>query len=119
MEDYIISENEAKDIGSIIDETAILFLRHQVQSLTDESRKYSVVGNCLGPEGGFPVIAKFTRTLAANICRQFFFVINTAASARCLIENFQLISCSQRVNVTSHTTTVVVQDGRMIGWLQW
>ena len=66
-------------------------------------------------------MAKITRILAANICRQFFFVINTAASTRCLIENFQLISYSQPVNARHNTTTVVVQDvqnGRTIGWLQ-
>ena len=51
--------------------------------------------------GGFPVMAKITRILAANICGQFFFVINTAASTRCLVQNFQLIFCSQRVNATS------------------
>ena len=51
--------------------------------------------------GGFPVMAKITRILAANICRQFFFVINTAASTRCFVENFQLICYSQRVNGTS------------------
>ena len=45
-------------------------------------------------------MAKITRKLAANICRQFFFVINTAASSRCLVENFQLICHSQRVNAT-------------------
>ena len=37
-------------------------------------------------------MAKITRILAANICRQFFFVINTAGSTRCLVENFQLKS---------------------------
>ena len=46
-------------------------------------------------------MAEITRILAANICRQFFFVINTAASTRCLVENFQLICCSQRINATS------------------
>ena len=46
-------------------------------------------------------MAKITRILAANICRQFFFVINTAASTRCLVEKFQLICYSQRVNATS------------------
>ena len=52
-------------------------------------------------EGGFPVMAKITHILAVNICRQFFFVINTAASTRCLVENFQLICCSQRINARS------------------
>ena len=46
-------------------------------------------------------MAKITRILAANICGQFFFVINTAASTRCLDQNFQLIRYSQRVNATS------------------
>ena len=46
-------------------------------------------------------MAKITLILAANICRQFFFVINNAASTRCLVENFQLICYSQRVNATS------------------
>ena len=52
-------------------------------------------------EGGFPVMAKITRILAANICGQFFFVTSTAVSTRCLVENFQLICYSQRVNATS------------------
>ena len=63
--------------------------------------------------GGFPLMAKITRILAGNICRQFFFVINTAASTHCLVENFQLICYSQQVNATiqrHNTTTVVVQD---------
>ena len=66
-------------------------------------------------------MAKITRILAANICRHFFFVINTAASTRCLVENFQ-ICYSQRVNARHNATTVVVQvdqNGRTIGWLQW
>ena len=46
-------------------------------------------------------MAKITRILAATICRQFFFGINTAVSTRCLVENFQLICYSQRVNATS------------------
>ena len=46
-------------------------------------------------------MAKITCILAANICRQFFFVITAAASARYLVENFQLICYSQRVNATS------------------
>ena len=46
-------------------------------------------------------MAKITDILAANICKQFFSVINTAASTRCLVENFQLICYSQRVNATS------------------
>ena len=50
------------------------------------------------PKSGFPVMIEITRMLAANIRRQFFFVITTTASTRCLVENFQLICCSQRVN---------------------
>ena len=42
-------------------------------------------------------MAEITRILAANILRQFFFVITTAASTRCLVQNFQLIYDSQRV----------------------
>ena len=67
-------------------------------------------------------MAGITRILAAKIRRQFFFVITTAASARCLVQNFQLICYSQRVNARHNTTTVVVQhvqNGRTIGWLQW
>ena len=52
-------------------------------------------------KGGLPVMAEITRILAANIPRQFFFVITTTASTRCLVENFQLICYSQRVNATS------------------
>ena len=52
-------------------------------------------------KGGFPDMAKITRILADNICRQFFFVINTAESTRRLVGNFQLICYSQRVNATS------------------
>ena len=54
-------------------------------------------------------MAEITRILAANIRRQFFFVIVTAASTRCLVQNFQLICYSQRVNARQNTTTVVVQ----------
>ena len=46
-------------------------------------------------------MAEITRILAANIRRQFFFVITTAAFTRCLVKNFQLICYSQRVNATS------------------
>ena len=48
----------------------------------------------IGSKGGFPVMAKVTRILAANIPRQFFFVITTTASTRCLVQNFQLICYS-------------------------
>ena len=46
-------------------------------------------------------MAEITRMLAANICRQFFFVITTVASTRCLVENFELICYSQRVTAMS------------------
>ena len=61
-------------------------------------------------------MAEITRILAANICRQFFFVIIATAS------NVQLICYSQRVNATSQFNDMVVEDvqnGRTIGWLQW
>ena len=68
-------------------------------------------------------MAEVTRILSANIRRQIFFVITTITSTRCLVQKFQLICYSQRVNATRHnTTTVAVQDiqnGRTIGWLQW
>ena len=55
-----------------------------------------------GSEVLVPLIqGKITRILAANICRQFFFVITTTASTRCLVENSQLIYYLQRVNATS------------------
>ena len=65
--------------------------------------------------GEFPVMAKLTRILAANIPRQLFFVIITTASTRCLVQNFRLICYSQRVNATSQYNG----RGRTIGWLQW
>ena len=46
-------------------------------------------------------MAEIIRILAANIRRQFFFVITTTASTRCLVQNFQLICYSQRINATS------------------
>ena len=55
----------------------------------------------LQTKGGFPVMAEITPILTANIRRQFFFVINNAASTRCLVQNFQLICYSQRLNATS------------------
>ena len=45
-------------------------------------------------------MAEITCKFASNTCGQFFFVIVTTASTRCLVENFQLISCSQQVNAT-------------------
>ena len=55
----------------------------------------------LKSKGWFPVMAEITRILAANICRQFFFVITTTESTLCLVQNFQLICYSQLVNATS------------------
>ena len=52
-------------------------------------------------KGRFLVMAKITRILAENICRQFFFVINTEESTRRLVGKFQLICYSQRVSATS------------------
>ena len=52
-------------------------------------------------KGGFPVMAEITPTLAVNIRRQCFFVIITTVSTRCLVQNFQLICYSQRVNAMS------------------
>ena len=46
-------------------------------------------------------MAEITRILAANIRRQFFFVITAAARTLCLVQNFQLICYSQQVNATS------------------
>ena len=45
-------------------------------------------------------MVEFIRILAANTRGQFSFVIITVASTRCLVENFQAIHCSQRVNST-------------------
>ena len=52
-------------------------------------------------KGGFPVVAEITHILAANISRQFFFVITTTGSTRCLVQNFQLITFAlyKRANV--------------------
>ena len=57
--------------------------------------------NSILPKGGFPVMAEITRILAANIPRQFFFVVTTTASSHCLVQNFQLICYSLRVNAMS------------------
>ena len=46
-------------------------------------------------------MAEITPILAANIRTQFFFVIATAVSTHCLVQNFQIIWYSQRVNATS------------------
>ena len=42
-------------------------------------------------KGGFTVMAEITHMLAANIRRQFFFVIITMARTCCVLEKFQLI----------------------------
>ena len=47
-------------------------------------------------KGGFPVMAEITRILAANISRQFLFVIATAASTRCGAGNKEKLSVSTR-----------------------
>ena len=46
-------------------------------------------------------MAEISRILAAIIHRQFFFVITTSASTRCLVQSFQLICYLQRVNAMS------------------
>ena len=46
-------------------------------------------------------MAEITSILAANVRKQFFFVITTATSTRCLVQNFQLICYSQQVIATS------------------
>ena len=69
-------------------------------------------------KGEFPVMEETTRKLAASTRCQFFFVASTTASTRCLVQNFQLICYSQRVNATSQYNNVAVRDvqnGRT-GW---
>ena len=63
-------------------------------------------------------MAETTRKLAASTRRQFFFVASTTASTRCLVQNFQLICSSQRVNARSQCNDVVVRDVRngRSGW---
>ena len=47
-------------------------------------------------------MAEITRILDAKISRQFYLLyITTTASTRSLVQNFQLICYSQRVNATS------------------
>ena len=46
-------------------------------------------------------MAEITHILAANIRRQFFFVVTTTASTHCLVKNFELICYLQRANATS------------------
>ena len=46
-------------------------------------------------------MTEITSIPAANIRGQFFFVIATTASTRCLVQNFQLNCYSQRVSATS------------------
>ena len=46
-------------------------------------------------------MAEITHILTANVRRQFFFVITTTASTRCLVQNFQSICYLQRVNAMS------------------
>ena len=53
-------------------------------------------------KGEFPVMAKITCSLAANICREFFFVITNAASTRYLVEKFStnLLLSASKCHVT-------------------
>ena len=63
-------------------------------------------------------MAETTRKLAASTRWQFFFVASTTVSIRCLVQSFQLMCYSQRVNATSQYNNVVVRDvqnGRT-GW---
>ena len=71
-------------------------------------------------EGGFSVMAETTRTLAAKTRAQLFFVITITASTRCLVENFQLICYSHRLNATSQyddSGSSIFQNGRTVGRL--
>ena len=98
------------------------FVHLIMSSITQKDGFTEVTSGCKKRKGGFPVMAEITHILPANICRQFFFVITTTASTRCLVQNFQLICYSQQVNAASQYNDVVVEDvqnGRTIGWLQW
>ena len=64
-------------------------------------RKSTLNVNSIPLKGGFPVMAEITHILTVNIPGQFFFVITTRPSTRCLVQNVQLICYSQRVNATS------------------
>ena len=46
-------------------------------------------------------MAEITGILSANIRKQFFFAIATTVSTRYLVQNFELICCSQLVNATT------------------
>ena len=56
-------------------------------------------------------MAEITRILAANIPG---LVINTAASTRCLVQNFQLICYLQPVNATSQYNDI--GSSRCLKW---
>ena len=92
-----------KCLGFIWEKLDDISFEEAIQNPIDQKKK--ICQPCLEKtiqcKGGFPVMAEITRILAANIRRQFFFVITTAVSTRCLVQNFQLICYSQRVNATS------------------
>ena len=50
------------------------------------------------------MVVEITRIPSGNIYRQFFVVVTSTANTRCLVQNFQLICCSQRVNTMSQYT---------------
>ena len=92
--------------------TLRFFEDHYLNSLRPNLSKWN------GPKGEFPVMAETTRKPASSTRWQFFFVASTTASTRCLVQNFQLICHSQRVNATSQYNNVAVwdvQNGRS-GW---
>ena len=68
-------------------------------------------------------MAEITRMLAAkNTRRQFFFVIATTTSIRCLVQNFQLICYVQRLNATwkyDDSGSLSFSKSLNIGWPQW
>ena len=59
-------------------------------------------------------MAKITRILATNICRQFSFVITTTANTHCLVQNVTLICYWQLVNATSQ-----YNDSRSSRYSKW
>ena len=79
----------------------LIFISKQEKKACQHARQLSVSNTIPRLKGGFPVMAEITRILAANIPRQFFFVITTTANTPCLVQNFQLICYPQRVNATS------------------
>ena len=63
------------------------------------------------PKDRFPDMSKITDKIAANTCRQLFFVITTIASTCWLFENFQLNS--PLTWIKCHLVTEVVHFFRM------